>query len=457
MLKRIAQALWGKFKDREELVRFGTLAILFGLIIGTYWALRPIKDSVFGVVVGKDWLFLAKVFSLFVNVPLVMFYTALINKFQRQRVFYGLTVAYGLATIAFGIAFMMPAYELSSPVASEFNLIGWAWYAFVESFGSLVIALFWSITTDITSPEAAKRGFPLIALVAQLGNIAGPYFLRAKRLGFATSAPVIMILGGLMFVMAFIMYSFMSRIPASELEGYNAGNVESTEEEPGFFEGLKLIAKEKYLLGIAFIIAVYELIITVIDNHFKMLVYAQHSKDMLVNGVMKTVVNEPAAADYLGDYAVAVGVVASLCVLLGINNITRKLGMTASLTLLPILVGIAMWVIKLNPASLIVAAIVMAASKAINYALNQPTLKQLYIPTSKDAKYKSQAWIEAFGSRTAKMSGSLFAGLRKKMALPVFLTLSTGLTMGFVGIWVLVAIYVAGTYNKAVQEDTIVC
>lgn len=446
MFKRIAQALWGNFKDREEVVRFATLAALFGLMIGTYWSLRPIKDSIFASVVGGKWLFLAKVFSLFVNVPLVMLYSVLIGKFQRQNVFYGLTIIYGILAIAFGFAFMSPTFGLANTVASEWRLLGWAWYAFVESFGSLVIALFWAITTDITNPEAAKRGFPLIALAAQFGNIAGPWLLRAKRLGFATSAPVIMICGGLMFVMAFIMWSFISRIPASELQGYCAGNVESKEEkeEPGFFEGLQLIFREGYLLGIAFIISVYELIVTVVDNHFKLLAFQEYP-------------TEAAAANFLGDYAVGVGIVASLCILLGINNIQRKLGMTASLILLPILISIAVLTIKLNPTGLMVAAVIMVFSKAVNYALNQPTLKQLYIPTSKDTKYKSQAWIEAFGSRSAKMGGSLFAGLRTKLGVPFFLTMATGLTMGFVGIWVMVAIYVAGKYNKAIQDDTIVC
>ena len=33
----------------------------------------------------------------------------------------------------------------------------------------------------------------------------------------------------------------------------------------------------------------------------------------------------------------------------------------------------------------------MVGSKAINYALNGPALKQLYIPTTTDVRFKAQA------------------------------------------------------------------
>ena len=58
--------------------------------------------------------------------------------------------------------------------------------------------------------------------------------------------------------------------------------------------------------------------------------------------------------------------------------------------------------IKLNPDWLGAALVIMVLSKAVNYALNKPVLKQLYIPTTKETKYKAQAWIEMFGSSGSK-------------------------------------------------------
>jgi len=47
MLKRIATALWGNFESPQEVKKFAFLASIFGLVIGVYWTLRPIKDSAF--------------------------------------------------------------------------------------------------------------------------------------------------------------------------------------------------------------------------------------------------------------------------------------------------------------------------------------------------------------------------------------------------------------------------
>ena len=74
---------------------------------------------------------------------------------------------------------------------------------------------------------------------------------------------------------------------------------------------------------------------------------------------------------------------------------------------MPLIVGLAVLVFKFYTA-ITPLFWLMVASKAINYALNSPSMKQLYIPTTKDVRYKSQAWIESFGSRGSKAAGSAY-------------------------------------------------
>ena len=133
--------------------------------------------------------------------------------------------------------------------------------------------------------------------------------------------------------------------------------------------------------------------------------------------------------------------------------------------MLPILTGVAVLLIKLNPQSLVIGFWIMVFSKAVNYALNQPTLKQLYIPTSKDTKYKAQAWIEMFGGRLSKGTGSFINTWRAPLVtqnglvdgVARFLMFSSMISFGLVGLWLFVAIYVAKTYDKAIKEKRIVC
>ena len=138
---------------------------------------------------------------------------------------------------------------------------------------------------------------------------------------------------------------------------------------------------------------IYEVVVTIFDFNFKIAASTQYS------GV--------ALSNYLSIYGSGVNVVSMFCLLLGISNITRFLGVGTALAAMPVIVGSALLGF-LSVNSLNFLFVLMVGSKAINYALNGPALKQLYIPTTPDVKFKAQAWIETFGSRTSKQAGSMF-------------------------------------------------
>lgn len=453
MLKRIATALWGNFESRDELKKFIFLGVIFGLIIGVYWTIRPVKDSSFGSIVGGDYLPWAKMLSVIATVIIVLIYGKLVDTFPRHKVFYGIVSFYAVLAAIFAWFFMDPVIGFANTVPSPDRFIGWAFYIWVESFGSLIVALFWAITTDITAPESAKRGFPIIAMCGQIGNILGPLFLNAGRLGTAHSGPVVAICSGLMLIIVALFFAFVNTMPKAELTGYHSGQqAKDVEGEPGLLEGLKLLITHKYLGALFLIVGINELVITVIDNHFKQSVFATYA-------------TEAARGTFLSQYAVWTGIIATLCVVFGVSNIQRKLGITVSLLVTPVLVALAVVWIKFNPQSLVSAFWIMAGSKAVNYAFNAPTLKQLYIPTSKDAKYKSQAWIEMFGSRFSKGSASGVNAFRSMFkakygaidGISAFLTMTTVMSFGLIGVWVFVAVFAASAYNRAIKQNTIVC
>ena len=395
----ITHKVWGKFDDRGELKKFAMLAVVFFFVICVYWGLRPLKDGIFASVVGIDYQPLAKILSPFIVAPLVILYTKLVDMFPRNKVFYVLLSIYG--TVALIFSFLFAFYvDLGTVVPSSLNFIGWAWYVYIESFGSLVVALFWAFTTDITMPVSAKRGFPLIYLFGQAGNVVGPFLMRAERFGFATSAPVIAIIAVLMFLTGFLMWVFVKITPTSQLKGYE-GKEEKKEEkkkgkEPGFLDGLKLLVSHGYLLAITGIIIFYEIVVTILDFFFKATA-ADYFKGQVANGIIPAGAFERSLSGYLADYGVWTGIVATLCVWVGSNKINRKLGTAASLLLLPTLVAAAVLTLRLSP-TLSAAFWIMVFSKAINYALNQPTIKQLYIPTTKDVRLLIPIRIWKLGS-----------------------------------------------------------
>ena len=445
MFRRLVSMVWGSFDSTQELKKFLKLAGIFGLIIGIYWIIHPVKDSVFLSVVGKQYLWMVKIVSLFVMIPLVILYSKLLDIFHRHNLFYILLIFYAILSVVFTAVLMHPTWGLANTVTDPTRIVGWALYVWGESFGSLVVALFWAITTDITDPLSARRGFPIIALFGQLGNMVGPFFIRTDILGLAHSGPILAICGALMMITSLGMWSFRKTTPDALLQGYDDKKHKGNDEpKPGFFDGLKLLLNKTYLLGILCIIAFYEIIATIIDNHFKAT-------------VAEAFTSEATRSAFLSKYAYTTGFVASLCVLFGINAIQRKLGMKVSLLVLPPYLWFMSWMIRLNPASLYVGFWAMVSLKAVNYALQAPTLKQLYIPTTQTTKYKAQAWMETFGSRSSKAVASGIAGLRGTLGVVSFLTLTVALSTGLVAVWVMAAIFVAHKYDTAIRKDELVC
>lgn len=458
----VLRSMYGDF-EREDIKKFTILGVAFLFVIGIYWTLRPIKDTVFITMVGKDQIGKAKMWSLVVLFGLVLLYSKLVDMFPRQKVMYIISTLYCIAMVGFGIAMLNPDIGLANTTPDTGRLLGWAWYIFVESYGSILVALFWAIVTDITPSKAARYGFPFVVTIGQMGAILGPvgstYFKRQTGL---SAAWVIIMAGLLILVIPLLLRYFMSVIPKEQLAGFHGKNETKVEKEhekePGFFDGLVLLLKEPYLLGIFGLIAIYEVIVTVIDFHFKNLA------GTLFEIPGSTKINTVALNDYLDEYAMWVNIVSLACLLLGVSNIQKRLGVRFTLALMPFVIAIAVISFKVW-AIIEVLKWIMVGSKAFNYALNGPTMKQLYVPTTEDVRYKSQAWIETFGSRVSKGSASYYndmlIGFKEKMGaatgVAFHITLATYASIGLLGGWFMIALYLGSKYDKAIQDKKVVC
>jgi len=426
-----------------ELRRYVILGVTFALIIGTYWTMRALKDSIFGSVVGGGSLLAwAKIVSMLLLFPVVAIYSKLLHKFPRHHMIYFIMAVYALSFIAWGIFFSLPGVGLSNTVASANRISGWLWYTFVESFGSIVVALFWAFVADISDHKSARYGFPLIVLIGQLGGMFTPKLIKlTKTLGFSNSAPLVMAFAVSAVLISLLVAWFLRTTPKEELAGFSGAHTkQAEEEEPGFLEGLKLLFSQKYLLGMFAVISIFEIVSTFIDFNFKTM-------------ALQLLTSEQERSVYLSSYAEMVNTLTFFFILFGINNIQRWIGVRVALIATPIVIAAIMIVFNMFYSLNILFWLALSA-KAINYALNGPTFKQLYVPTSNDVKYKAQAWIETFGSRGAKAASS---GLNTLSKFSFYLPLIFFSSMGLLGIWVLIGLYLGKQYNNAIKENRVVC
>ncbi len=261
----------------------------------------------------------------------------------------------------------------------------------------MIPAFFWSIAADTTSPDSAKKGFSFIVAIGQFGGIVGPFFIASlpRRLGLQTSDFIFICAIAIGLSMVFL-YRFFKTPDHCSIIPWVHEKKEEAQQEPGFFEGLKLIISYKYLMGIFAVVALPEIITAIFDQHF----------DILLRSIYGN-----AFTEYLGIYASAVNIMAFTFFLCGIGNITRIFGLGISLVLMPVLYALAtLGFMTLNSLTFLFG--LMASSKAINYALNGPAIKQLYIPTTHDVRLKAQAWIESFGSRGSKLPADVNLGIK---------------------------------------------
>lgn len=461
LLQKIVRPIFGDF-EREEFKKFIRMGLIFAFIIGSYWTIRVLKNAVFVGLVDKHALPWAKTASILCLFPILMIYTTLLNKYSREKMFYILSAFYGIVTLGFGLGLLSPLFGQAPAdvIAAREGIfwfatkfLGYAWYVFVESYGSLLVALFWAFASDVTMPESAKKGFSFVVAIGQMGGIFGPYFISSipKTFGFESAAAALFVSSITILAVGLLVKYFLMATPANLLVSYEEKvEKKEDEEEPGFLEGLRLLLTHKYLLGIFGVLFFFESIVTIFDFHFQVLAATTYSGADLVA--------------FQGLYGSLVNLVALACLLLGVSNIARYLGIGAALALMPIIVaGALLGFLTLD--SLTFLLCLMVGSKAANYALNGPALKQLYIPTSRDAKFKSQAWIETFGSRGSKEAGSLFNMLLKPFAnrfgeaagrlYHVWLGSMIGFAM--VVVWFFVALFLGRTYKKAVDEKRVVC
>ena len=179
--------------------------------------------------------------GLSIIIPLLIFYNKLLDRYPREKMFNILAITYGtLFLIVGGLLLITQASPEVIAARTGFaffgtQLVGYSWYVLTETFGSLVVALFWAISSDITSPESAKKGFYLVTALAQFGGILAPGYLSQlpKWLNFQTDAIVLFVSAMLTFSLYFSMKWFFARTPKNLLESYShhAVNEAAVEKE----------------------------------------------------------------------------------------------------------------------------------------------------------------------------------------------------------------------------------
>lgn len=455
MLK-ILRGIWGDLSD-AELKKFSLLSLIITVILGNYWMLRSLKKAVFNELVGMEHEPIAKILSIFVVALMVSIYSKLVDIFKKKSLFDILCVFYGSCFLIFSIAYANVDYFMMSPDSSFYDLfswikgksIGWMIYFMFES-SSLMIILFWAFVASITIPESAKRGYPMIVAFIQVGTISGPAIVTAysETWGIAN----IILLGAILtFAVPFLVRLFFYAVPKNEIVDHDNpqdGKADKKKPKTGFFEGLKIIATRPYVVSVLVVSTVYEIVATIIEYQMNMI-----AKDVYTTTTLAT---------FHGKYGMSINALAMVFALLGTSFFMRRYGLRFCLISYPTLIGVVL--ISLLGFKYLGADNItimwalfgsMVAIKGLSYALNNPTKEVMYIPTSKDVRFKAKGWIESFGGRSSKGVGSAINN-QFVNNLNELLLFGTLISLGIVGAWIIIANYLGKKYNQLQENNTII-
>jgi AAA family ATP:ADP antiporter len=372
---------------RDEWPKALLMSAYFFLIIMMFQAMRPMKYGAFlsyysdrsfdlfgWTMSGPEAEQLAKVLNMLCAYLITIVFTLLVRKFARQ---YLVLIFCGIISLCLALFSSLITHLSAGTV--------WSFYIFGDMYNTAMIPLFWAFMNDIVVADEAKRLYGIVGLGAVLGGFLGNVFVRA-HVESVGREPLLLFLIIPVVVIAVIGFA-VNRI--AERGAHAARPLPRASRSNAALEGAKLVLSSKYLLAIAGILACYEIVSNIIAFQLSA------SVSLFVSGDLE----KDAFFSLVG---MSVGMVSIFVQLFLTSFVMRKFGVGVALLFLPFSILFGSIGFVLIP-TLLFAGIMSVSDNSLNYSINQSAREALYVPTSKDAKYKAKAFIDMFVQRFAKV------------------------------------------------------
>ncbi|MDR1727997.1 MAG: MFS transporter [Acidobacteriota bacterium] len=382
---------------KEEFPFAGLMGLYFFLVITSFWILKPIKKSLFidyykaaggfdldlfgwgWHMSGSEAELLAKVLNMVVAALAAAAFAALSNRFVRQQ----LAV---LFSSFFVVCHLLYLAVLDAPSGWEV----WSFYLFGDFFNTVMVATFFAFLNDSVTPDAAKRIYGLTGFGGVAGGAVGALVV-ASFVKKVSNEQWMLVLAAVAVVIAAIALLAGKKLPASAAPG--KASKEKGGEEGGAvpsvnpaFEGARLVFRSRYLLAVVAIVGLYEMVSTIMDFQFTSAV------EHFVTG---------GTGQHFSTVYLVTNVLAMVVQLFFTSLVMTRFGVGVALLVLPVAALCGSAGFLLFPA-LLTGSFLNTADNSFNYSINQSAKESLYVPVSKDEKYKAKAFIDMFVQRFAK-------------------------------------------------------
>jgi AAA family ATP:ADP antiporter len=397
-------------------------ALLGFLLLASYNLVRPLRDEV-GARLGVDavpWLMTATLGAMLLATPVVGWAMARLPRARRVPVLYR---AFALIFVALGVllapglgaqADAEPGAPVADIPARWTTGVGAALFVWTGVFNLLSVALFWAFLADVYPEEKARRLFPLVGVGATLGAIAGSAL--PALLAHVLPAPALVLGAAALLEVAVrvqrrtvgVAATFDGEGSADAARGAGArvaagGDVRGRASKEAHqaapdpqrlraLEGLRRIARSRYLLGVCAYMLLFSATSSVL-----------HLEQIRVVGVAFDTPEARTAAFARIDLLVNIATLVAQLFLAG--RLIRAAGVRGALLATPALTLLGLGALALAPAYTTLV-LVQTLRRGTHFAVDRPCREVLFTVLGPAEKYQSKPFIDTFVYRAGDLVGA---------------------------------------------------
>ncbi len=419
-----------------------SLFLYFFFITSPYYIIKSLRNASYLSRLGDEKLPLAYFLTAVLMGFIVNFHSRLQVRLPRSRLI--------TSSLVFFFSNIVLFWWLFEQRWEWVPVVFWVW---ANIFAIVLVTQFWFLVNDVFNPREAKRMIGFIGSGAQLGAILGG--MLAGTLAKSRPDLLLPLAAGMLGLGALVVSGIFRRQRKGGLEaGSEAKGEERGTVKVGFRDAFQTTRQSRYLMILAGIMMVTLVVSTLIDWQFNSVV------NHWVSGSNK----EDSLTSFFGYFNAGSMAFAFLFQLFLTSPLIRAFGIRLTLLLYPLIlflgaggIGSAA-LVGLIP--ILPAILIKASDKGLAYSLNQSVRELLYIPISREQKYKSKIFIDMFLNRFAKGVGAVIL-----MGLLFFVPRGTEsgggdwaipaislVVLALIAVWVFLNLRIGGEYANIVKS-----
>jgi ATP:ADP antiporter, AAA family len=395
--KPILDRLLGLFSDVRA-GESGTLLLMglnLFLALVAYYVLKTVREPLVLASGGAELKSYAAAAQAVVLMGLVPAYASLAGRVDRRRLIGGVIMFFivCLQLFYFGAKLGVP-------------YLGFVFFVWVGIFSLAIIAQFWSYANDLYDNGAGKRLFPVIAIGASAGAMAGSGIAAwFFKLGVGPFE-MMQVAAGLLLLHGVLYLVIESRQAPSGADTDAAAEV--VEEPLGTDGAFTLVFKNRYILLIGLLLIVLNVVNTTGEYILGSAVLGFFETQAALDPSLD---KEAFIGAFYGQFFLYVNIAGLVLQAFAVSRIVKYLGLRGALLTLPV-IAFGAYAAAAAGVGFAVFRILKSAENATDYSLMNTVKALLWLPTTREEKYKAKQAVDTFFVRFGDVlsAGVVFAG-----------------------------------------------